>query len=261
MYLLDLDESGNENDPSDRFFVLGGIALFERQTYFVSAGVDQVQERHFPGLQPITFHASEIRSGREFWRPISPGTRDAALADLCQVFQRTPARGRCRYAAAIEKSADLWGEAAVAKATEKVCRRFDSYLQRQFHENQYPQRGLLVFSEGRFDARAKIWVKGFHERGTTWGAINNLADIPHLAAMKESRLVQLADLVAHSVWLLYEKRDSKLFERIESCFDNKDGVLHGLVHIRPEGSGRCDCPACASRREHGNRGAWLSDSG
>ena len=27
MYLLYLDESGNENDPSNRFFVLAGLAL------------------------------------------------------------------------------------------------------------------------------------------------------------------------------------------------------------------------------------------
>ena len=36
MYLLYLDESGNENDPNDRYFVLAGLALFERQTYFLA---------------------------------------------------------------------------------------------------------------------------------------------------------------------------------------------------------------------------------
>jgi Protein of unknown function (DUF3800) len=62
MYILYLDESGNENDPNDRFFVLGGIALFERQTYFLSQSVDVVQTSHFQGMQPIPFHASEILS-------------------------------------------------------------------------------------------------------------------------------------------------------------------------------------------------------
>lgn len=33
MQLLYLDESGNEADSADRFFVLGGLSLFERQTY------------------------------------------------------------------------------------------------------------------------------------------------------------------------------------------------------------------------------------
>lgn len=48
MYILYLDESGNENDPNDRYFVLGGVALFERQTYFLAQGIDEVQRRHFP---------------------------------------------------------------------------------------------------------------------------------------------------------------------------------------------------------------------
>ena len=32
MYLLYLDESGNESDPNDQYFVLAGIALFERKS-------------------------------------------------------------------------------------------------------------------------------------------------------------------------------------------------------------------------------------
>ena len=257
MYLLYLDESGNENDPADRFFVLGGVALFERQTYFAAQDLDAVQERYFPGHQPIPFHASEIRSGRGFWRRVDPQVRAKVLDDLCQVVRETPAQGRHLYAAAIEKSDQLWGEGAVEKATEEICRRFDIFLQRQFHDRQDAQRGLLIFSEGRFDARAKIWVRGFHQRGTQWGSINNLADIPYFAAMKESRLLQLADLVAHSVWLLYERRDSGLFSKIAACFDQKEGVLHGLVHVRPGAGERCECPACASRRVPGDFGSWV----
>ena len=31
---------------------------------------------------------------------------------------------------------------------------------RCYREHDDPQRGLLIFSEGRFDARAKLWVQG-----------------------------------------------------------------------------------------------------
>lgn len=74
MYLLYLDESGNESDPVDRFFVLGGIALFERQTFFLVKAIEAIQEKYFPNHQPIPFHASEIRSGRDFWRKVAPET-------------------------------------------------------------------------------------------------------------------------------------------------------------------------------------------
>ena len=70
MYVLYLDESGNENDANDQFFVLAGVALFERQIYFLSQAIETIQARHFPGLQPVEFHASEIRSGRGFWRGV-----------------------------------------------------------------------------------------------------------------------------------------------------------------------------------------------
>lgn len=66
MYILYLDESGNPEDPADRFFVLGGAAIFERQTYYVSQALDRIQTQHFPGQPPVEFHASKIRSGDGF---------------------------------------------------------------------------------------------------------------------------------------------------------------------------------------------------
>jgi hypothetical protein len=48
MYLLYLDESGNPDDPSDKHFVLGGAAIYERSTYFVSTALDDLKKRHFP---------------------------------------------------------------------------------------------------------------------------------------------------------------------------------------------------------------------
>jgi Protein of unknown function (DUF3800) len=262
MYLLYLDESGNEKDPDDRFFVLGGIALFERQIFFLSQAIDQIQDKYFPNKQPIPFHASEIRSGRKFWRQVPDKTRDAVLSDLAEAIRNSPERGRALYAAAIEKSKELWGEDAVEKATEEICRRFDLRLKREYQNDNNPQRGLLIFSEGRFDARAKIWVRGFHQRGTRWGAINNLADIPYFAPMQESRLLQIADFVAHAVWLMYERRNSQLLAPLLRCFDVRDGVPHGLVHVRPTTAASCDCPACQPRRSPGDFGPWLqADAG
>lgn len=257
VYLLYLDESGNENDPVDRFFVLGGIAVFERQTFFLAKALEAVQEKYFPNHQPIPFHASEIRSGRGLWRKVAPETRQAVLQEICSAIAMVPAKGRHLFAAAVEKTKEVWGERAVEKATEEICRRFDILLQRQYHEANDPQRGLLIFSEGRFDARAKIWVRGFHQRGTSWGAINNLADIPYFAAMKESRLLQAADFVSHAAWLLYERRDCSLLRDLLPCFDQKDGVLHGLVHLRPTSSDPCHCPPCHSRRIPGSYGPWI----
>lgn len=260
MYLLYLDESGNENDPSDRYFVLAGLALFERQTYFLSQRLRDVQEKHFPNQPPIPFHASEIRSGRGLWRRVSKEKRQEIVDDVIGAITATPDRGLKLYAAAIEKDSEIYGEDAVEAATEQVCKRFDTFLTRRYREHDDPQRGLLIFSEGRFDARAQLWVRGFRRRGTQWGSINNLADIPYFASMKESRLLQAADFIAHATWLLYERRDDTLARQLLRHFDWEDGVIHGLVHVGPSRGRNCDCPACSSRRIRGSFGAWIEDS-
>ncbi len=124
---------------------------------------------------PIPFHASAIRAGRGFWRGVSEEQRQSILDDVVAAITATDGHGGLRlYAAAIEKDSELYGGHAVEAATEQVCKRFDTFLTRRYRERRDPQRGLLIFSEGRFDARAKLWVKGFRRSGTQWGSINNL---------------------------------------------------------------------------------------
>lgn len=248
MYLLYLDESGNESDPKDKFFVLGGIALFERQTFFLSKSLDELQQKHFPDTEPIAFHVNEIRAGRGFRRKVEKEKRKAVLEDMAAVLSNSPHQGRRAFAVAIEKSSALHGYDAVESATELILRSFDLLLRRRYHQNN-PQRGLLIFSEGRFDARAKLWVRDFHRKGTQWGAISNLADLPYFASMKDSRLLQAADYVASSVRLYYERGDNSLLVPILGCFDSdKSDKLYGLVHHKKTSQQPCACFACESRK-------------
>ena len=78
MYLLYLDESGNENDLGNRYFVLAGLALFERQIHHLNERLERVQEEHFPNRPPIPFHASAIPSGARIlaWRQRGRATGD-----------------------------------------------------------------------------------------------------------------------------------------------------------------------------------------
>jgi hypothetical protein len=257
MYLLYLDESGNEDDPADKFFVLAGLAVFERTTYFLSQDLEKVQSGFFPGSPPIPFHASHIRSGKGFWRDIDRAKRNDVFKALTGVIANANETGVCLFAAAVEKSSSLYGEDAILAATEQICKRFDTFLARRETDANDPQRGLLIFSEGRFDKRAKIWVKEFRELGTRWGAIKNLSDIPYFASMVETRLLQAADIVAYAVFQLYEKRDPTFIAPFIKRFHFEDGVLHGLVHIRTNKATPCDCPADRSRQCHGDLGTWV----
>jgi hypothetical protein len=257
MYLLYLDESGNESDPTDRYFVLAGAALFERVTFFLSRELESVQTKHFPGLPPIEFHASAIRAGKGFWRNVPEGKRSEILGDIADAIAKANDPGMILFAAAVEKSASLYGEDAVAHATEQILSRFDRFLSRR-NEQDDPQRGLLVFAEGKFDKRAKMWVRDFRQLGTRWGLLRNLSDIPYFASVKETRLLQVADFVAHSVFLLYERRDPTFIAKFIHRFDQRDGTIHGLRHFRSGAAvGQCECPACHNWNHPGRYGPWL----
>jgi hypothetical protein len=174
VYLLYLDESGNESDPADKFFVLGGAAVFERVTFFLAQSPEDIQTKHFPGLPPVEFHASPIRTGKGFWRGIPEDKRLELLDDVAGAIATANEPGVVLFAAAIEKSAALYGENAVLQATEQILSRFDRFLANR-NDAGDPQRGLVVFAEGRFDKRAKVWVNEFRQLGTRWGVLRNLA--------------------------------------------------------------------------------------
>lgn len=257
MYILYLDESGNENDANDRNFVLAGAAVFERQTFYLTQALDELQTRHFPGMQPIEYHATSIRSGRGFWRKVDQPVKAAVLRGIQDAILGCHHPGVVLFGAVIEKSDKLYGEEAVKRAAEQVCRRFDVFLMRRHNEEGDRQRGLLVFAEGRFHERARLWVKGFRELGTQWGVLRNLSDIPYFASAAETRLLQAADYVAHAIFRLYEENDASLLRPILHRFDQKDGVLHGLVHVTASRT-VCACPACRSRIAPGQFGPWMA---
>jgi hypothetical protein len=232
MYVLYLDESGNESDPSDRHFVLAGIAVFERQIHFLSEAVDELQNKHLPGYEPIPMHASPMRKGKDFWRKVPEATRLQMVHEMGKILSNADRRGSVLFAVAIEKSSQLHGEDAVQTAVEEICGRFNMFLSR-LHREGDTQRGFLVFAEGRFHQRARTWVRTFRRGGTKIGTIRNFAeDLPYSASANDSRMLQLADHVAHAVFLKFERGDASLFEEIQDCFDQHEGRVHGLKHVR-----------------------------
>lgn len=256
MYILYLDESGNPDDASDRYFVLGGAAVFERVTYFLSGALDGIQAKHLPGVQPVPFHATDMRAGKGFWREVPRSTREKILADIAVAIAEAQHPGLFLFAAVVEKSDQLHGEAAVRTATEAIVRAFDQFLVRQFQRFKSPQRGIIVFAESHFQKRHKLWVQDFRTLGTQWGAINNLSDIPYFATPKETRLLQAADMIAHATFVLYERRNAEIIKPFVRRFDQWGGIVQGLVHIGGN-AGTCDCPRCFSMRSPNHFGPWI----
>ena len=82
--------------------------------------------------------------------------------------------------------------------------------------------------------------------GHKWGKLHNLAEVPLFVDSRATRMIQYADMVAYALRRYYEKGEAKYFDIIKHRFDGLGGVIHGLTHQTPVGSG-CNCAPCAQR--------------
>ena len=128
------------------------------------------------------------------------------------------------------------------------------YLQRLRNSgNSSGHRGLVILDKSAHETTLQQMSVEFRTLGTSWGVIRNLADTPLFVDSRASRVIQLADHVAYSVFRRYQSRDTQYIDLIDSKFDSEDGIVHGLAHKEP-GNPDCMCIACLSR-------SWLSVEG
>jgi len=248
MYLLYLDESGDpENVPGDEYFVLGGIAVFERQAHWLSQQVDSIETTCLPigTSSPVEFHASEIARGASSpWNQLNPREREALLYSLCAVITDSD-EANVLFATAIHRPSNPEKD-LIARAFEDITSRFDLFLKR-LHAKGNSQRGLLILDRNRQEKRLQTLLDTYRKEGSRFGRLVNFADVPFFTDSKSSRLVQLADLVAWATFRRYERGDSRFFDRLVGRFDSEDGKIHGLLHLTLDRAD-CFCTACISRR-------------
>lgn len=251
MYILYVDESGSpgEKDLDTEYFVMAGLAVFERQIYFLSEAIDDLQSRYLPDLSdPVEFHASPIRAGKqEPWKRLPWRRRRALLGEVFDIIAQSHLQGVCLFGVAFHKPS-YPGADAVEEVLKQLCTRFDLFLaNRETPEN--PERGLLVVdrTESPRDARTTALVRGFRKVGSDFGKLRHFADVPLCADSAATRMLQLADFCAYAVFRRYEHRDTAAFDQIVGRFHEAEGKLHGLVHMSKDYAA-CHCPACLSRR-------------
>lgn len=251
MHLLYVDDSGSVGNATEKHFILGGVAVFERAVYHIIKGLDDVVAGFGIGGSPhdIELHGTEMYGGRsEPWRSIAKKTEredmiKKALAVLSD--QRSAVR---LFGIAVEK-AHVAPKDSVEYAFEEICSRFNLYLRRANNRSAKPaqaQRGLVIMDEMRHEQPLQALARHFRVNGTRWGALRNMAEVPLFVDSKASRLVQLADLVAYAMWRKYEYQDGRFFDPLIPYFDTEGGVIHGLLHVKPK-MAQCYCPACMSR--------------
>lgn len=107
MYLLYLDHSGEVANPDDDYFVMGGVAVFERQIYFIKQELERLQQEYLLDEIPgqVEFHASVMRNhSKPPWDKMPKTTRDQLLLAIYDVIAKAHSPGLCLFGQAIEKS-------------------------------------------------------------------------------------------------------------------------------------------------------------
>lgn len=254
MYILYVDESGDPTNQNDQNFVLAGIGVFERQTYWLSQKLDALEIElfgaHNPGTpqpfsRPVEFHASAINARKvPPWDGMTAQQSKDVLGRLAAVVADS------------HESTVLFGIVAhrpsiamddpVTLTFNEMTSRFDLFLAR-LHAKGDTHRGLMVFDESRHEQRLQTLLRSYTTEGGPFGRVRNFADVPLFADSKASRLLQLADFIAWTTFRRYEAGNTLYFDQIANRFDAEGARVHGLHH-RTRLHASCTCVACFSRR-------------
>jgi hypothetical protein len=250
MHILYVDDSGSVGNPAERFFVLGGVAVFERGIYHLIKAADECVTTFGFGGDPheIELHGSPMYAGRDgIWRTVKarPAREEMIKRALALLDQKSSVR---LFAVAIDKLA-VSPRDPIEIAFEEICNRFNLFLQRLANRGFGDQRGLIVMDKRDDEEPLQALARNFRIRGGRWGHFRHLAEVPMFVDSRACRVVQLADLVAYATWRNYEIQDGRFFDPITPLFDADGGIIHGLVHRRRY-SDQCYCPACFSCRQN-----------
>ena len=251
MFILYLDESGTHREAS--YFVLAGLAVFEREIHWFSQDLDLLQQEYFPEAKdPLFFHARQLRVRQseqleQPWSKLSPDRR-YQLKD--RIYGIIKERRGVLFGCAVEKKySELRGEDPYERAFEDLISRFDLYIGRMNRlaqaEDREEQRGLVVLAESSYEKTIALLAQRLQQTGTRWRSLHNITDVPLFAPARDSRLLQYADFCANAIYGRYNSKLTGDFDKIAPKFDREGSVIHGLAHLSTDSD--CICIACFSR--------------
>lgn len=246
MHLLYLDDAGSAGNSKEDYLVLGGVSLYEAQSYFITQKLDELAENIDPANpHGVEFHASACYSRRERpWKALTQQDARGTIKSVLDVLDS--AYDTARAFACVVHKASFPDRDPMEVAFEDLCSRFDLYLNRLRADGD-AQRGLVILDKSTYETTLQQMSVEFRTIGTQWGIVKNLADTPLFVDSRASRPIQLADHVAYAVFRRYQSGDTQYLDRFARKFYSEDGIVHGLAHKEPGNRG-CMCMACLSRR-------------
>lgn len=225
MYLLYLDDSGLIDDPASNFCVIAGCSVFETKTHWIEQDMNEIAQRYFPNFE-IEFHGSPMRTGNGVWRGMP---REARMAAVRDVFEMVSARGTAvRFFASVVDKRCAAGQDISELLFTQVSSRFDMFLGRLYKKTNKAERGIVIFDKSKSEYQIQKMCRNYKSVGHAWGSLKNFSEVPLFLDSKNSRLIQLADLIAYYVFRYFEHQDDTFYPFIKKSYDREGSIIHGL---------------------------------
>jgi hypothetical protein len=246
MYLLYADESGDLTDASVDVFVVAGIAAHEDAIRPLAGEINKTMNS-FIGRQKamaVELHGSPLRVGAGEWRAIPREKRSALyhallekLSDWCHADTGS---GIEPFVAVIDRD---HSQSPTETAFGEVVYLFDQFL-REGRRRGNPHNGVLVADQSRYERTLQAWVELARARYSRPKQdprrLYALAETPFFIDSRQTRLLQMGDLLAHAIYRAYNANDWQWANSALPSLTGSDPFR--LAHFTSNPA--CGCPAC-----------------
>lgn len=186
-------------------------------------------------------HAVDVHQGKGHFDDMPSVTRKQLLLDISDLIGRQKFPNLVSFSTCIHISALRTQKEALEKAVEDLTSRFNIFMKRLYSKD-LRGKGLLIIDQAH-QARYRELIAEFQSVGSKYGKMTNIVDIPYFAGAQDTRMLEIADVCAYSVFRLYERKDHEYFDKLYPSFDKTSlrGGPEGLKHFTDE---ECNCIAC-----------------
>ena len=201
MILLHADESGDPNEAEREHFVVGGIAVHESDARSLSRECDAVMARILdPGWRELEFHAQAIRKGKKPWRSVPPQVKLDLLAGMAELLATFGTRSVVPFSlfCVVHSPGGAPEADPLERVYEEIAMRFNSYVRAFPRNGGRPEQGLMIADKAKYEEVVQPLVHKWRYGGESRiGRLTRVVEVPLFLDSAASRLIQLADFVAH----------------------------------------------------------------
>ena len=106
------------------------------------------------------------------------------------------------------------------------------WIQKAADEIMVRHTGRAIFDKTKMENQYQNWSRGYQTLGNRLNErLNNFAEVPLFLDSAISRLIQVADLIAFSLFRNFEYGDDTYYSVIKDCFDKGKQHCNGLYFL------------------------------